>query len=195
MTGASEQARQCRSAVAGMVRSARCHLPIAHFPWSDSVALEISSRDGYDAFTQPPRQHTAYSQLWRTWRMDDRRFDAIARSLAAGYNRRDVLKRVLGASAGAVAVVALPGIYNRGCATRIQRTDLSYLDALHPRRPRCMLRQRRVRARRGLLHQQHDRQPGILLRSEFGWRLDRVLLHATANERRNPGMRLLIPLR
>jgi hypothetical protein len=81
---------------------------------------------------------------------------------------------------------------DRGGATRIQRTDLSNMDALPSRRPRGMLRKRRVRAWRDLLHEWHDRQFGILLRSQLGGSLDRVLLHATANERRYPGMHLLI---
>ena len=66
MRGASGKARRCLPAVAVMVRPARSHLPIAYFPWSDSMALENYSRDGYDAFTQSSRQHTATFQLWRT---------------------------------------------------------------------------------------------------------------------------------
>ncbi len=39
--------------------------------------------------------------------MDDRRFDTIARALATGHNRRDVLKRLLGVSAGAAGLAGV----------------------------------------------------------------------------------------
>lgn len=76
-------------------------------PERPGILLEFSLRTNYAARTYPTRQHSASAYSRRAWIMDDRRFDTLARSLATGRSRRDLLKRVLGGSAGVVAAGTL----------------------------------------------------------------------------------------